>query len=116
MFSLEALTLTLLCQFVCFHLFSLYDVKLAFRHGKQLICVQPCVLNLYGFYFVYFSLLVVSYILIFSECVLMSRNLSVILEEYGGLIFFSFSPFAPSCVLANFYARTVLGLSMPRNM
>ena len=47
---------------------------LAFLHEKQLICVQSRVLNLYGVYLLYFSLLVVLYIHIFSECVGMFRN------------------------------------------
>ena len=47
---------------------------LTFLHEKQLICVQSRVLNLYGVYLVYFSLLVVLHIDIFSECVLMFRS------------------------------------------
>ena len=61
-----------------------------------------------------FSLLVVFYIHIFSECVLMFRNSSVIFEEYGGSsLFFAICPF--QCI-GLVCARTVLGLSVPRNM
>ena len=82
MFSLEALTLIFICYANWFVFFLLvHDVSVT---EKQLICVQSRVLNLYG---VYFSELFASssfYIHIFSECVLMFRNSSVIFEEYGG--------------------------------
>ena len=48
--------------------------------------------SLYGVYLVNFSLLVVLYIHIFSECVLMFRNWSVILVEYGEYVLAFFVP------------------------
>ena len=111
-FSLEALTLIFICYANSFVFFLLvHDVSVT---EKQLICVQSRVLNLYG---VYFSELFASssfYIHIFSECVLMFRNSSVIFEEYGGSsLFFAICPF--QCI-GLVCARTVLGLSVPRNM